>query len=592
MGTGSLRRPGVLAAIAASAALVAACGGGGSGTSSATGGATGGAGDAQKGGKLTLLTQSEQIQHLDPQRNYTGVDLAFAGSFLQRSLTSFTFDPDPKKANVVVGDLATDAGKPSNGGKTWAFTLRDGVAFEDGSPITCADVKYGVSRTFATDVITDGPQYAVSLLDVPKGSDGSSVFKGPYKATPEGTAAFDKAVTCSADNKTITFNLATPSGDFNQTTTLLSFSPVPKAKDTGEKYDDTIVSSGPYKVQTYTKGQKLVLVRNDKWTEASDPIRKAYPDSIEVNFKLDPGAVDQRLIADAGADQAAATHGDPVQPQNLATIFETTGDNQAKAKFQGRAFNDYDVYVRYYAINMKKVPVLEHRKAIVAAADREGLRRIAGGNFAGDLADGIVKPNIGDAYQPTGMFDTLLGKQIGPNGDPEYAKQLIQQSGKPMPPITLDYAKTPVNDKAAALLQSSLAKAGITIKLNPLQPGTYYGIVLDPKKQNEITQSGWGADWPNASTVIPELLTPVGGFNLSRYDDKAFTDKVIAARGEADPAKQATLWAELSKEAMAQAPVIPTRFGKVQYLTGSKVGNAYIWGPYGSLPYAVLYVKK
>ncbi len=592
MGRGSLRRPGVLAAIAATAALVAACGGGGSGGTSSSS-ATGGAGEtAQKGGKITFLTQNEQIQHLDPQRNYTGVDLAFAGSYLQRSLTSFTFDPDPKKANVVVGDLATDAGKPENGGKSWSFTLRDGVAFEDGSPITCADVKYGVSRTFATDVITDGPTYAISLLDVPKGSDGSSVYKGPYKETPEGKAAFDKAVTCSADNKTITFNLASPSGDFNQTTTLLSFSPVPKAKDTGEKYDDTIVSSGPYKVQTYTKGQKLVLVRNDKWTEASDPLRKAYPDTIEVNFKLDPGAIDQRLIADAGADQAAATHGDPVQPQNLATIFETTGDNQAKAKFKGRAFNDYDVYVRYYAINMKKVPVLEHRKAIVAAADREGLRRIAGGNFAGDLADGVVKPNIGDAYQPTGYFETLLGKQVGPNGDPEYAKQLIQQSGKPVPPLTLDYAKTPVNDKAAALLQSSLAKAGITLKLNPLQPGTYYGIVLDEKKQNEITQAGWGADWPNASTVIPELLTPGGGFNLSRYDDKAFTDKVQAARAETDPAKQAGLWAELSKEAMAQAPVIPTRFGKVQYLTGSKVGGAYTWAPYGSLPYASLYVKK
>lgn len=592
MGRGSLRRPGVLAAIAATAALVAACGGGGSGGSASSSAPGNAAGAAQKGGKLTLLTQNEQIQHLDPQRNYTGVDLAFAGSFLQRSLTSFTYDPDPKKANVVVGDLAVDAGKPSNGGKSWAFTLRDGVAFEDGTPIKCADVKYGVSRTFATDVITDGPTYAISLLDIPKGSDGSSVYKGPYKETPEGKAAFDKAVTCSADDKTITFNLKSASGDFNQTTTLLSFSPVPKAKDKGEKYDDATVSSGPYKVQTYTKGQKLVLVRNDKWTEASDPLRKAYPDTIEVNFKLDPGAVDQRLIADAGPDQAAATHGDPVQPQNLATIFNTTGDNQAKDKFKGRAFNDYDVYVRYIAINTSKVPVLEHRKAIAAAMDREALRRIAGGNFAGDLADSVVKPNIGDAYAPTGLFESALGKQIPPNGDPEYAKQLIQQSGKPVPAITYDYSKTPVNDKAAAVVQSSLAKAGITVKLNPIQPGTYYGIVLDPKKQNEMTLAGWGADWPNASTVIPELLTPEGGFNLSRLNDKAFTDKVTAARGEADPAKQAQLWAELGKEAMAQVPVVPTRFGKVQYLTGSKVGNAYIWSPYGSLPYAALYVKK
>ena len=54
------------------------------------------------------------------------------------------------------------------------------MTFEDGSPITCADVKYGVSRTFATDVITDGPTYAISLLDIPTDKDGNSVYKGPY----------------------------------------------------------------------------------------------------------------------------------------------------------------------------------------------------------------------------------------------------------------------------------------------------------------------------------------------------------------------------------------------------------------------------
>ena len=62
------------------------------------------------------------------------------------------------------------------------------------------------------------------------------------------------------------FHLKPPVGDFNYTVTLLSFSPVPKSADTGEKYDDKPVSSGPYKIQSYDKGSQLVLVRNENWT--------------------------------------------------------------------------------------------------------------------------------------------------------------------------------------------------------------------------------------------------------------------------------------------------------------------------------------
>ena len=105
----------------------------------------------------------------------------------------------------------------------------------------------------------------------------------------------------------------------------------------------------------------------------------------------------------------------------------------ADAALADRRFNDLDPYVRYYAINTTKVPVLKHRQAILAAVNREQLRKIAGGTYAGDYADGVVKPNIGQDYAPTGLWDTLLGKAIGPQGDPEYAKQLIADSGQKFP---------------------------------------------------------------------------------------------------------------------------------------------------------------
>ena len=299
----------------AAALVLSACGGGGSDDTEGQDAGN----DPVKGGTITFLTIQDQINHLDPQRNYTGEDLAFTSAYLNRTLTSYKVSTDEKTANELTPDLATDTGTPNEDATSWSFTLKEGPKWEDGSPITCEDVKYGVSRTFATDLITDGPQYAVAYLDIPKDKDGASVYKGPYVTDGNDTAAFDKAVVC--DGNTITFNLADPVPDFNFTVTLSAFSPVPKAADTGEKYDQKPVSSGPYKIQEYTIGNQLVLVRNENWDPETDDYRGAYPDKIVVRFGQDPTVIDERIIRDSGDDARTTTFGDSIQASNLAAVF-------------------------------------------------------------------------------------------------------------------------------------------------------------------------------------------------------------------------------------------------------------------------------
>jgi peptide/nickel transport system substrate-binding protein len=576
-----------IAAIASASALVlAACGGGSSSTedSAAASGSAAATGEGTKGGTVNVLMQDEQFLHVDPQRIYTGVDLAFFNGYTTRTLTAYKF-AEGADGVTIVPDMATDLGTPSADAKSWSFTIRDGVTFEDGAAVGCSDVKYGVSRTFATDVITDGPTYAISLLDIPKAEDGSSVYKGPYVTEGNDVAAFDKAITCSDDNKTITFNLNRPAGDFNYTVTLTAFSPVPQAADTGEKYDDAIVSTGPYKISEYTKGQKMVLVRNEAWDPASDDYRPAYPDQVVVNFALDPAAIDQRLIADAGEDQTSVTM-DGLQPENLATVF--SGD----PRFVDRSVDAFDPYVRYIAINSEKVPNQKHRQAIAVAFNRAEAITIAGGDFAGTEGDGVIKPNLATDYAESGMWVDMFGQPIPATGDPELAKKLIAESGEPMPELTYQFPISPAAEKAAASIKASLEAAGMTVNIEGIEAGQYYGVVLDPAQQKEIAFGGWGPDWQNASTVIPELFGANGGFNLSRVNDPAYEAEVQAALGTIDRAQQADLWKELNRKAMEQAWIVPTRFGKVQYLWGSKVGDAYLWDAYGSMPFGDLYVKQ
>jgi peptide/nickel transport system substrate-binding protein len=583
-GSAATSSPAASAGAAASGAAASAA----AGASSAPSAAAASAGPTA-GGTLYMLTSAQQFDQVDPQRAYTGEDLAFFGGTIYRGLEAFTFSTDSSAATKLTPDLATDLGTATDGGKTWAFTLRDGVTFQDGSPITCADVAYGISRTFATDVINQGPTYQIQYLDIPTDKDGSSSYKGPYKGT--GQALYDKAVTCSADGKTITFHLNQPLGDWNYATTLGMF-PVPKAADTGETYATTKVlpvSSGPYMVQSYATGNggKMILVRNPKWNQASD-FRHAYPDKWEIDFGIDAKVIDQRLIQSSGNDTTAMEYGG-IQPENLSIVF--SDPKTPSPQFVGRAVSDYDIYVRYMWIDTTKVSNVKIRQAMAVALDRAAFRKAGGGDFFGTMADGLIKPNVGPDYTPTGLWDTLLGQKIPDSGDIAYAKQLIAESGVAAPALTYDYPQTPVGDKYAAIVISSLGAAGFKVTPNPIERGKYYSVVFG-KSAHEFGYAGWGIDWPRASTVIPPLLTVKGGWDLSRLDDSAYNAQVAAALAETDPTKQSADWQALNTLASKNMYTIPLIFELTQRLAGTKVGGIYLWAPYGSWPYGDMYVKQ
>jgi peptide/nickel transport system substrate-binding protein len=591
-----------LTLLAAASMVVAACGSGTSSPSAppASAGASAGASaeaptpaGPTAGGTAYLLQTTataggDQFQDMDPQRIYTGEDLAFFGATIMQSLTAYKYSADPTEATSLVPDAATDTGTANADATEWSFTLRDSLKWQDGSAVTCADFKYGVSRTFATDIITNGPTYAIAYLDIP--ADG---YPGPYKATPEQQALFDKAVTC--DGNKITFKLNKGIADFNYTVTL-GFSAVPNpvdhpGVDNGEQYTLKPWSDGPYMIDSYTpgKGGELVLVRNPNWSSANDGgYRGAYPDKWVVKLGLDPAVVDQRLITPSGDDANALQYG-AIQTENLTTVF--TDAKTTAPDFVGRAFSDFDPYSRYYWIRTDKVTNVKIRQAMAVALDRGAIQQNAGGDFAGELGDGVIKPNIGQDYAPTGWATDLFGAAIPANGNVDLAKQLIAESGEAAPTLTFDYGKSPTGDRAAAIVKASLEAAGFTVNLNPIESG-YYGYVFDTEKQHEFGAAGWGPDWPNASTVIPPLFTDDGGFNLSRVSDPAWLTKIEDAMTTLDRAQQATKWQALNKEAMQQVYAIPTTFGLNQTIAGNNLGNVYRWAPYGSWPYAAIYIKQ
>jgi peptide/nickel transport system substrate-binding protein len=592
--------------------LVAACGGSTTTPAPATGGpqTTSGpeatANTPPSGGTLYLLQPStaQEWNQIDPQRAYTGEDLAFFGATIYRSLTAYKYDPDPAKGTSLVPDMATDLGTPNADGSEWSFTLRDGLTWQDGSEVTCDDVKYGVSRTFANNVINQGPTYAVAYLDIPANpvtdkNDPNSAFLsayyGPYNGT--GQDLFDKAVTCNG--KTITFKLNGPHADFNYTVTL-GFGAVPKAADTGETYGqpgNLPWSDGPYMVESYTTGNggEMVLVRNPKWNRDSDTYRGAYPDKWVVDFGIDDKVLDQRLIASSGDDAFAVQYGQ-VQPENLAVIFKDA--QTANPEYASRAISGFDPYSRYYWLDVNKVSNVKLRQAMAVALDREAILANVGGEFYGTYGDGFIKPNIGADYAPTHFWDQFFGEAVPNAGDPTLAMKLIADSGEAAPALTFDFPDSPTNQKTAAIVIDSLGKAGMTVTPNPI-PSSYYATVFT--NGHNFGTAGWGADWPNASTVIPPLFTDAGGWNLSKVHDTAMEAKINEAFAQTDRTAQEKLWQDLNTYVTDNVYGIPTFFGLSQTIAGSGVGVAidgtpsdtmYRWAAYGSWPYAQLFVKS
>ena len=544
------------------------------------------------GGILTFLEHAPRLDHLDPARIYTGRDLAFMNAFHTRTLVAYNPVPGAAGANIVP-DLATNTGVPSNSAKTWKFTLRPGTKFEDGTPITCEHVQYGSSRVFATDVINNGPGYLLAWLDIPKDKDGNSIYTGPYKSTKAGQDAYKKAVSCSADNRTITFQLNKSVADFNYLATYGVISPVQKKKDTGDKYTLNPQATGPYKIVENSANQ-LRMIRNSNWSKASDTVRTPYPDEVIIQFGLDEEVIDQIMLEDT--IPTAMNFGGPL-PSNKSKFFDDP-------KFKNRRMNNSDPYALYLAFNVKAMPCKEIREAMYHSRDAKALLDYAGGpQFAGSYATGVISPLVALDYAPT--------KVVGP-GSPDFkpegnivkAKALMETAKTKCPAdykkatedgITIDVRSSATLNDTIPINEAAYARAGIKVKFNIISAG-YYPTVMDPAKQKDLSTSGWGADWANASTVIPELFASFGGFNISQNTAdpayKAFEDKVNIAMKTTDRKKQAAMWKELDAYAMKQFWVLPTLFGKAQEVWGSQLANVFFWVPQGNPAYGKIWINN
>jgi peptide/nickel transport system substrate-binding protein len=555
---------------AASLALgLAACGG--SDDDPGTSSPSNGGGDAEAGGTLYYL-QHYPFESADPQRIYYGLELANYRRLIYRGLLAFPITEDEVEGAIPKPDLATDTGTKNEDASEWSFTIKDGVKWEDGTDITCEDFRYGASRVFANDLITGGPNYILSYLDVED-------YPGPYKATDAQQAEFDKAIEC--DGKTITYHFNKPWADFPLAVAGLSMmDPYKESFDEGAKSTWKVLANGPYKVEggVWDKNKGATLVRNEAYDPATDDetLRKALPDTIEYQINPSETSVEliiDRMIADAGNDQYAVAAPN-IPPTRYSRIQGPVAD---------RAESTSSPYNFYLVPNMTNMDNLQVRQALAAAINLDGVVKARGGEYAAERADSLINKGVG-GYQPNPAFADLPAE-----GDVEAAKALLEESGESLPyPVTFTYAASDTNDQIAAVLKENWDAAGFDVTLDPLTD-TYYDVISRPEKESDVMMAGWGADWPSAMTVLPPLFDSRPNFSSTTcgqdygcYQSDAFEALVDEAANATDIDAQNATLAEADAQLGADVAYIPLYILKNYYLRGSKV-TGYVVTPSTSM---------
>ena len=556
-----------LAAIAVAAivsASLTACGGDDStGTNTENPNSAGTAGAGEAGGTLYVKGGTRVPSYLDPQRVYTGVDISWTGRTVYRSLVQSPNTTDAAETAKVVPDLATDTGTSTADAKEWKFTLKDGVTWEDGSDITCEDLKYGISRTFANDIINGGPSYAISMLDIPKAADGSSVYKGPYKGTAQ--EEFDKAVTC--DGKTITYRFSAPFPDFALAiANLRAFDPFKQSEDKGANSIFSVFASGPYKLDgKWDKNKGGTLVRNDAYDPATDEagIRKALPDEIVFQYGDTDESITEQLIADSGQAQSMVAFR-RIPPPYISQIVGPVAE---------RYTNVDSPYTDYLVPNFNQMKDPLVRQALAVSTNTQAWIDAGGGEKYFSHAKSIVSPTL-LGYQDNPAFANLK-----PEGDPEEAKRLLTEAGVDMPyPIKFTYSGgTPTSDNQASALKETWDKSGFEVTLDPLT-GSYYDVINVPTSDFDVTWAGWGADWPSSKSVLQPLFDgriniteSTNGNDYGNYNSPEFNKLLDEAASLPTVEEQVAKFAEADAVLGKDTAYIPLEITKFNWLRGSKV---------------------
>jgi ABC-type transport system substrate-binding protein len=384
--------------------------------------------------------------------------------------------------------------------KTITVSLKPGLKFSDGSPLTANDVKATVAR------------YQQGLADKKN------------NLNPEIAQITSVDVTSDTD---FTINLnADIAGDAVQMLANREFTPQPAAQ-TADTAETSPIGAGPYKVESFTKGQELVLVKNPNH----------YDPSVEQLAKIHFVQVDAAATANAlkgGTIDMSVTYG--------ASDYDGIKDDK---DFTAQVLSSDSLFIYMGVCKDAGTPYENQlvRQAIEYGIDRDEVNDAA--------FNGLGEPMTQYWPKSSQYYDASVAELA--KHDPDKAKQLLQQAGVTSEDLrVIVLSNLPFHNDAALTIGQELEPLGLKLTVVPTQD--IVGDFFTGKKEPAVL-TGWVR--PGLQKVT-RMFGPNSVANVCNYSDPqitTMTSKIAAIDPNSPEAVQT--WKDLSKYIMENALFVP-----------------------------------
>jgi len=513
----------LLASSAALAVAVAACG------TSSTSGST----EPVHGGNMTIGIDSFPA-NLNPYS--PTIDLVS----LQVLDSWFEFLVEPSADGTKYAPTLASAFKVSSDDTVYTFTLRSGVQFSNGVPMTAADVVYSLHQAF------EQPGSQIGFLN----SKIDSI------ASPDAT-------TVVVTLKTAWPYLLSDLSGFNAPIIPASAGSQAGGLDAFMKHP---IGTGPFVFDSLVAGDSVKVVKNQHYWNTGRP----YLDSI--TFKVIDSDVGRTTALKGG-------QADVVSDPALNALASLRKD----ASVRVLAFPASQVDSILLNIHRPPLDNTDVRRAIAIAIDRKAIVRTALYG-TGTVANTFIVPPPTLTFQDP-SFD-------GFPYDPAQAKQLLSQSGVTLP-ITLQAEFPPgaLHDAVSTVMQQNLQAVGINLDIVRSDPVTVHDHQI--AGTFTISTDTWG-DFigdPSSQVLFYEDPNYCCNSYFTNYSDAESATLANQAVNEIDPAKAKAMFLQVQQLEAKSSHVIPLFYAQFVFLTTTKV-TGFQSDPFGTYSYASIAFTK
>lgn len=507
---------------------VAGCGGG----ETIQGGQGGGGGGA--GSNTFIFGRGADSVSLDPINTTDGESLR-----VTRQIFDGLLDFAPESTDVIPA-LATEIPEPEDGGRSYTFTLREGVTFHDGAPFNAEAVVFNFDR------------WRDSKNEYHKGGGGQSEDFAYYIGQFGGTDG-DSIITEvePVDEYTVRFSLKQPQGPFLKNLAMSPFGIAsPKAiQENVEGFWQNPVGSGPFKFVAWNRGSTVELETFEDWWGSDVPASQGGggPEVNKVTIRSIPDNT-SRVAALTGGELSAA---DGLTPDDVEPV------EQAGLKIEYRP----PLTIGYLAMNNQKAPFdnPDVRRAIYQAIDMDAIVEAFFGN-TGEVATTYMPPTVPFFNDSIERFPF----------DPDAARQLLADAGEENLQTELWYMPIPRpympdGKGIAQAMQQDLKEIGVNAKLVTREWGTY--LQETGSGAHPMALLGWTGDNGDPDNFLNVLLgsasaTPENALNIAYYKNPEADELLLQGQSTIVEREREQAYMEVQEILVEDTPWVPIAYAK------------------------------